>query len=59
MTWLTTMVVILECEVKWALGSTTRHKASGGNAIPAEIFQILIDESVKVPHSVCQQIWKT
>ena len=59
MTWLTTMVVILECEVKWALGSTTRHKASGGDAIPAELFQILIGESVKVLHSVCQKIWKT
>ena len=53
------MVVILECEVKWVWGSTTRHKASGGDAIPDELFQILIDEFDKVLHSVCQQIWKT
>ena len=50
---------ILECEVKWALGSITRNKASGGNGIPAELFQILKDDTIKVLHSVCQQIWKT
>ena len=50
---------ILECDVRWAFGSITMNKASGGDGIPAELFQILIDESVKVPHSVCQQIWKT
>ena len=50
---------ILECEVKWALGSITVNKASGGNGIPAELFQILKDDSVKVLHSRCQQIWKT
>ena len=50
---------ILECEVKWALGSITMNKASGGDEIPAELFQILEDESVKVLHSICQQIWKT
>ena len=50
---------ILECEVKWALGSITINKASGGNGIPVEVFQILKDDSVKVLHSVCQQIWKT
>ena len=50
---------ILECEVKWALGSITRNKASGGNGIPAELFQILKDDAVKVLHSICQQIWKT
>ena len=49
---------ILECEVKWALGSITRNKASGGDGIPAELFQILKDDAVKVLHSVCQQIWK-
>ena len=59
MTWLTTMVVILECEVKWALGSTTRHKASGGDGIPVELFQTLKDGAVKMLHSICQQIWKT
>ena len=47
---------ILECEVKWALGSITTNKASGGNGIPAELFQILKDDAVKVLHSVCQQI---
>ena len=51
--------VILEYEVKWALGSITRKKASGGDGIPAELFQILKDDSVKVLHSICQQIWKT
>ena len=50
---------ILECEVKWALGSITTNKASGGDAIPLELFQILKDDAVKVLHSVCQQIWKT
>ena len=49
---------ILECEVKWALGSITMNKASGGDGIPVELFQILKD-GVKVLHSVCQQIWKT
>ena len=50
---------ILECEVKWALGSITMNKASGGDRIPVELFQILKDDSVKVLHSICQQIWKT
>ena len=50
---------ILEYEVKWALGSITMNKASGGDGIPVELFQILKDDSVKVSHSVCQQIWKT
>ena len=50
---------ILECEVNWALGSITMNKASGGDGIPAELFQILKDDAVKVPHSICQQIWKT
>ena len=50
---------ILECEVKWALGSITTNNASGGDGIPAELFQILKDYAVKVLHSVCQQIWKT
>ena len=50
---------ILECEVKWALGSTTMNKASGRDGIPAELFQILKDDSVNVLHSICQQIWKT
>ena len=50
---------ILECEIKWALGSITMNKASGGNGIPVELFQILKDEAVKVLHSICQQIWKT
>ena len=50
---------ILECEVKWALESITMNKASGGDGIPAELFQILKDEAVKVLHSICQQIWKT
>ena len=49
----------LECEVKWALGSITTNKASGGDGIPAELFQILKDDAVKVLHSICQQIWKT
>ena len=50
---------ILKCEVKWALGSTTAKKANGGDAIPAELFQVLKDDAVKVLHSVCQQICKT
>ena len=50
---------ILECEVKWALGRITRKKASGGDGIPAELFQILKDDGVEVTHSICQQIWKT
>ena len=50
---------ILECEVKWALGSITMNKASGSNGIPAELFQILQDDAIKVLHSICQQIWKT
>ena len=50
---------ILECEVKWALGSITTDKASGGDKIPAELFQILKDDAVKVLHSICQQIWTT
>uniref|UniRef100_A0AC11CTQ9 Solute carrier family 35 member E3 n=1 Tax=Ovis aries TaxID=9940 RepID=A0AC11CTQ9_SHEEP len=50
---------ILECEVKWALQSITTNKASGGDGIPVELFQILKDDAVKVLHSICQQIWKT
>ena len=50
---------ILECEVKWALGSITINKASGGDGIPVELFQILKDDAVKVLHSICQQIGKT
>ena len=50
---------ILECEVKWALESITTNKASGGDGIPIELFQILKDDAVKVLHSICQQIWKT
>ena len=49
---------ILECEVKWALGSITMNKASGDDGIPVELFQILKDDAVKVLHSICQQIWK-
>ena len=49
----------MECEVKWALGSITTNKTSGGNGIPAELFQILKDDAVKVLHSICRQIWKT
>ena len=49
---------ILECEVKWALGTITINKASGGDGIPVELFQILRDDAVKVLHSVCQHIWK-
>ena len=50
---------ILECEVTWALGSITTNKTSGGDGIPAELFQILKDDAVQVLHSICQQIWKT
>ena len=50
---------ILECEVKWALGSITTNKAGGGDGIPIELFQILKDDAVKMLHSICQQIWKT
>ena len=49
---------ILECEVKWALGSITMNKANGGDGIPVELFQILKDNVVKVLHTICQQIWK-
>ena len=49
---------ILECEVKWALESITMDKASGGDGIPVELFQILKDDAVKVLHTICQQIWK-
>ena len=61
MTQITTMLWSLsnlECEVKWVLGSITMNKASGGDAIPAELFQILKDDVVKVLHSICQQLWK-
>ena len=50
---------VLEYKVRWALGSITKNKASGGDVIPAELFQILKDNAVKVLHSICQQIWKT
>ena len=50
---------IMECEVKWALGSITMNKASGGDRIPVELFQVLKDDAVKMLHSICQQIWKT
>ena len=61
---MTTMVChpepdIMECEVKWTLGSITTNKANGGDRIPAKLFQILKDDAVKVFHSICQQIWKT
>ena len=49
---------VLECEIKWALGSISMNKASGGDGIPVELFQILNDNAVKVLHSICQQIWK-
>ena len=49
---------LMECEVKWALGSITTNKASGGDGIPVELFQILKDDAVKVLHSICLQIWK-
>ena len=51
--------IYMECKVKWALGSITMNKASGGDGIPVELFQILKDDAVKVLHSICQQIWKT
>ena len=50
---------ILECEVKWTLGSITKNKASGGDGIPVELFQILKDDAVKVLHSTCYQLWET
>ena len=50
---------ILECKVKWALGSITMNKTSGGDGIPVELFQTLKDDAVKVLHSICQQIWQT
>ena len=50
---------VLECEVKWALGSITMNKASGGDGIPVELFQVLKDDAVQVLHSICQHIWKT
>ena len=50
---------IIECKVKWALGSITMNKASGGDGIPVELFQVLKDDAVKVLHSICHQIWKT
>ena len=50
---------ILECEVTWTLGSITTNKASGGDGIPVEVFQILNDDAMKVVHSICQQIWRT
>ena len=50
---------ILECEVKWALGSITLNKPSGGDGLPVELFKILKDDAVKVLHSICQHIWKT
>ena len=50
---------IVECKVKWALRSITMNKASGGYGIPAELFEILKDDAVKVLHSICQEIWKT
>ena len=53
------LLILIECEVKWALESITMNKASGGDGIPVELFQILKDDAVKVPHSICQQIWKT
>ena len=50
---------MLECEVRWALGSITMNKASGGDGIPVELFQTVKDDAVKVMHSICQQIWNT
>ena len=50
---------ILECEVKWVLGSITTNKARGGDEIPVELFQIIKNDAIKVLHSICQQIWKT
>ena len=59
MVWSLTYSQFLECEVKWALGTITMNKASGGDGISVELFQTLKDDAVKVLHSVCQQIWKT
>ena len=59
MTHITLEPEILECGIKWALGSITMNKASGGNGIPAELFQILKDDAVNVLHSICQQVWNT
>ena len=66
MTQITMMVLIthlepdiLECKVKWALESITRNKVCGGDGIPAELFQILKDDAIKVLHAICQQNWKT
>ena len=59
MVWSLSKPDILECEVKWALGGITKNKASGGDGIPVDLFQILKDDAVKVLHSLCQQIWKT
>ena len=63
MTWITMVTHlepdILECEVKWALRSITKSMASGGDGIPAELFQILKDDAVKVLHTICQQTWKS
>ena len=66
MSWIATYAVvshsepdILECEVKWALGSTAVHKASACDGIPVDLFKTLKDDAIKVLHSVCQQIWKT
>ena len=53
------LLPVLECEVEWALGSIITNKASGGDGIPVELFQILKDDAVQVLHSICQQIWKT
>ena len=64
MTQITTVIThpppdILECKVKWALGSIPTNKASGGDGIPVQLFQILKDDAAKVLHSICKQIWKT
>ena len=59
MVWSLTWSQILECEAKWALGTITKNKASGGDGIPVELFQILKDDAVKVLYSIYQQIWKT
>ena len=52
-------LIYSQCKLKWVLGSITKNKASGGDGIPVELFQILKDDAVKVLHSICQQIWKT
>ena len=57
--WATRECEVLECEFKWALGSITMNKVSGGDGTPVELFQILKDDAVKVLHSICQQLWKT